>query len=68
MSALMGMVVYSVGLLPLPNYWSVLPLQLAAGVVIYIVLCRMFRLKAFIEIWQWGLTWPHQVFEPGRLV
>jgi len=65
MSMLMGMAVYAAGLLPLPNYWSMMSVQLAAGIVVYIVLCRAFRLKAFIEIWEWGFASPRHLFQQG---
>jgi len=42
-----------------------LPAQLASGILIYIVLCRVFRLKAFIEIWQWGFDSPRRLFQQG---
>lgn len=53
-AGLMGMAVYAVGLLPFPNYWSTLLVQISAGIVIYIFLCRVFRLAAFMAIWQAG--------------
>ena len=56
MSIMMGMAVYAVGLLPFPNDWPMLLAQIALGIIVYIALCRTFRLKTFIEIWQWGLT------------
>jgi O-antigen/teichoic acid export membrane protein len=54
LSVLMGITVYIGGLLPYPNYWSMLLVQIAIGIVIYISLCRMFRLTAFMEVWQGG--------------
>lgn len=53
-AVLMGMAVYAVGLLPFPNHWSMLLAQITIGIAIYVSLCRLFRLKAFIEIWQAG--------------
>jgi len=53
-AVLMGMAVYAVGLLGFPNHWSRLLLQVTAGIVIYVCQCRLFRLRAFMEIWQAG--------------
>jgi teichuronic acid exporter len=54
MAVLMGIAVYAVGLLPFPNNWSVLLVQISIGTVMYVCLCRLFRLTAFMEIWQMG--------------
>jgi len=54
MAVLMGMAVYAAGLLPFPNQWSMLLVQITIGIVIYVCLCWLFRLTAFIEIWQEG--------------
>jgi teichuronic acid exporter len=51
-AVLMGVGVYVVGLLPFPNYLSMLLVQIILGATIYICLCRLFRLMAFMEIWQ----------------
>jgi O-antigen/teichoic acid export membrane protein len=53
MVALMGMAIYISGLLPFPNYWSMLIVQIAIGIIVYISLCRLFRLTAFMDIWRW---------------
>ncbi len=53
-AVLMGMGVYVAGLLPFPNHWSMLLVQITVGVIIYASLCRLFRLTAFMEIWQTG--------------
>lgn len=53
-AVLMGMAVYALGLLPFPNYWSILLVQITIGIVVYVCLCRVFRLAAFMEIWQAG--------------
>jgi O-antigen/teichoic acid export membrane protein len=50
----MGVAVYLVGSLPFPNDWSKLLVQIPSGIVIYVCLCRLFRLTAFVEIWQAG--------------
>jgi teichuronic acid exporter len=52
MAVLMGMAVYAAGLLPFSNHWSMLLVQISIGSLIYICLCRLFRLTAFMEIWQ----------------
>jgi len=52
MAVLMGMAVYAAGLLPFPNQWSMLLVQIIIGIVIYVCLCWLFRLTAFMEIWK----------------
>ena len=52
MSILMGIAVYAAGLLEFKSHWSMLFVQMATGIAIYVSLCRAFRLKAFMEIWQ----------------
>jgi len=52
LAVLMGMTVYVAGLLPIPNHWSMLLLQITIGIVTYTCLCRLFRLAAFMEFWQ----------------
>ena len=54
MAVLMGMTVSTLGFLPFPNYYSLLFVQLTIGVFVYLFLCRMFRITAFMEIWQLG--------------
>jgi teichuronic acid exporter len=54
LSVLMGITVYACGLIPYPNYWSMLMVQIITGIVMYISLCRLFRLPAFMEVWQVG--------------
>lgn len=51
-AVLMSMAIYSLGLLPFPNHWSMLLAQITTGIVIYVCLCQLFRLTAFIEMWQ----------------
>ncbi|MEN6321061.1 MAG: lipopolysaccharide biosynthesis protein [Syntrophaceae bacterium] len=58
-AVLMGMVVYATGMLPFPNYWSILLLQITTGIVVYVCLCRLFRLTAFMEILQVGRNKMH---------
>jgi len=50
----MGLAVYVVGHVPLPNLWSLLLVQITAGFIVYVCLCRLFRLPAFLEVWQMG--------------
>jgi len=54
LAVMMGMAVYAAGLLPFPNHWSILLLQMPLGIVIYVCLCWLFRLTAFMEMWQGG--------------
>ncbi|MFZ5998425.1 MAG: lipopolysaccharide biosynthesis protein [Nitrospirota bacterium] len=48
----MGSAVYAAGLPQFLNHWIRLLVQITAGCVLYVGLCRMLRLKAFMEIWQ----------------
>jgi len=52
MSGLMGIAIFALGLLPFPNHWSMLFSQTITGVVVYVTLCRLFRLEAFMELWE----------------
>jgi O-antigen/teichoic acid export membrane protein len=54
MAIVMGLAVYIVGHVPLPNLWSLLLVQITAGFIVYICLCRLFKLPAFLELWQAG--------------
>lgn len=64
MAVLMAVAVYVAGLLPFPNHWSMLLVQIITGIVIYGCLCRLFRPMAFMEIWQEG--WNRMPFlKPG---
>jgi hypothetical protein len=49
-----------VGLLPFPNYWSMVFVQITTGFVMYVSLCRLFRVAAFMDIWQTG--WKNILF------
>lgn len=60
MAVLMGMAVYAIGLLPFPNHWSMLLVQIPIGIVMYVSLCWLFRLTAFMEIWQ--MAWNKILF------
>jgi O-antigen/teichoic acid export membrane protein len=51
-SVLMGISVYTEKLLHFPNHWSLLVVQVTTGILVYIGLCRAFRLKAFMDSWQ----------------
>jgi len=52
MAVLMGLVIYAGKLLPFPNRWSLLLVQMIIGIAVYIYLCRLFRLSAFMELWE----------------
>lgn len=54
MAVLMGLLVFGAGLVWFPYYWVMLLVQITIGIVIYISLCRLFRLPAFMEIWKEG--------------
>ena len=52
MSLLMGIGVFAAGMLPLSNQWSMLLVQITTGAIVYVFLCRAFRLRAFMDIYQ----------------
>jgi teichuronic acid exporter len=54
MAVLMGVPVFAAGLVQFSNYWVMLLVQIAIGIVTYFCLCRLFRLQAFMEAWQGG--------------
>lgn len=54
LAVLMGMAVHGAGLLPFPNHWSMLLVQIILGIIVYGGLCRLFRLTAFMGLWQMG--------------
>jgi hypothetical protein len=54
MSVFMGMAVHAVGLLAFSNHLSMLLVKIAVGIITYVGLCRLFRLTAFMEMWQVG--------------
>jgi teichuronic acid exporter len=56
MAAAMGTAVSAAGLLPLPGHLSLLFAQITTGAIVYVFLCRAFRLAAFMEAWEmmWG--------------
>ena len=60
LAIVMGLAVYVAGLLPFNNYWTMLLAQITIGFVVYVCLCRMFRLAAFMEIWRAG--WNKSLF------
>jgi O-antigen/teichoic acid export membrane protein len=49
-SLIMGCIVYIVGLLSFASVHFMLAAQIITGVVVYISICRLFKLKAFMEI------------------
>jgi teichuronic acid exporter len=52
MASLMGFAAYAAGLLHFPNHWYLLFAQITTGFFVYAGLCRAFRLKAFMEVWE----------------
>ena len=52
MAVLMGTAVYAVGSLPFLHHGLMLVAELITGSVLYVFLCRLFRLAAFMEIWE----------------
>lgn len=54
MASLMGFAVYAAGLPQFAHHWSLLLVQITTGMVVYVLLCRVFRLQAFMEIWDAG--------------
>jgi teichuronic acid exporter len=54
MASLMGVAVYATGLLQFAHHWSLLLVQITAGMVVYVLLCRVFRLQVFMELWDAG--------------
>jgi len=51
-AVLMGIAVYAAGLLQFLNHWYLLFVQITIGIVIYVCLCWLFRLTAFMSVWQ----------------
>lgn len=49
-ATLMGIVVYSVGLIRFPSLLGLLLTQILTGASVYIALCWLFRLTAFVEL------------------
>jgi hypothetical protein len=54
MASLMGVAVYAAGLLQFAHHWSLLLVQITTGMAVYVLLCRIFRLQTFMELWQAG--------------
>jgi teichuronic acid exporter len=52
--ALMGMGVYLIGHAPVRSNWLRLSIQVFAGVVLYIGICRLLRLPRFLDVWRMG--------------
>jgi len=50
-SGVMGISIYALDLLPFSDYWSMLLSKIVTGIAVYTVLCRLFRLEAFMELW-----------------
>lgn len=58
-ATLMAVAVYAIGILPFPGNWSLIAAQIILGAAIYISICRIFRLSAFMELWQMILSRIH---------
>ncbi len=54
MALLMGIAVFYIDSLPLRNMLAILLIQISTGIVVYVSLCRIFRLSAFMKIWDMG--------------
>ena len=57
----MATCMYAVDYLGFQHHWSLLSAQILSGCVIYLALCRGFRLSGFMEVWQTGRR-----YIPGR--
>ena len=55
-SILMGGIVFALGWIPYYNLWILLVVQIVAGSIIYVIICRFFQFPAFMEFWQMGLN------------
>jgi teichuronic acid exporter len=56
MAVLTGVGVYAVGLLSYPNNYALLFAQIGTGIIMYVSLCWLFRLEAFVELMQMTST------------
>ncbi len=63
LGAVMGVGVYVVGSLPLPNDLLLLILQVGVGIVLYVMLCAVFRPPAFLEVFD--ALWKKLTNPPG---
>jgi hypothetical protein len=52
MAVFMGVAVYLSGLPPYPNIYTMLCVQIGIGIFVYALLCRLFGLEAFMELWE----------------
>jgi len=52
---IMGMCVYAFDRLPHAEHWLKLAAEMILGIVVYVFLCRISRLTAFMEVWAMGL-------------
>jgi teichuronic acid exporter len=55
-SGLMGMSIYALNYLPFTDHWLMLLSKTVTGLLVYILLCRMLRLAAFMELWEMGMS------------
>jgi len=66
MAVFMGLAIYAAGFLPFFNQGLILGVQIALGIIVYLFLCRLFRLAAFMEIWQDWKAMPFWGAEVGE--
>jgi O-antigen/teichoic acid export membrane protein len=66
MAVLMGLAVYAAGFLPFLNQGSIVLVQIALGISVYLFLCRLFRLPAFMEVWRDWKDMPFLRAEDGE--
>jgi len=56
MSGLMGLTICALDYLPFQNDWLMLISKVVSGLIVYIFLCRFFRLTAFMQVWEMGFN------------
>jgi hypothetical protein len=56
LSGLMGMAVYAVSMVPFPNDGLLLLSEMVTGIAVYVLLCRVLRLEAFMGVWEAGIN------------
>jgi O-antigen/teichoic acid export membrane protein len=54
LAGVMGLAAHAAVMIPFPDPLSLLLTQIGLGMVVYFCLCRLFRLAAFMGIWQAG--------------
>jgi hypothetical protein len=66
MAVIMGLAIYAAGFLPFFNQGLIVWVQIALGIILYLFLCWIFRLAAFMEIWQDWKAMPFLRAEVGE--